>query len=128
VTDVKLGKGFTVATFTTESIQLEDCWSGARPKIIDTIESESLALSFKFESNEAMTVTPFNLELRTQRTLVVFANMPFIKEVKRSILGALDGEHLNFAFYTDAAAKKALAYMDQGREFVESLRTGAYKH
>lgn len=51
-----------------------------------------------------MTVTPFSIELRTERTLVVFANMPFIKEVKRSLLGALDGEHLNFAFYTDAAA------------------------
>lgn len=75
-----------------------------------------------------MTVSPFSIELRTERTLVIFANMPFIKEVKRSVLGALDGEHLNFAFYTDAAAQKALAYMDQGREFVESLRTGEYRH
>ena len=63
-----------------------------------------MALVFKFDSDNSMTVSPFKVEINSSKGLIIVANLPFIKEVKRAMLKALDGEHLNFSFYKDIAA------------------------
>jgi len=87
-----------------------------------------LALRFLFDSNEKMVISPFRIEVTTEKTMFIVANIPFVKEIKRSCLRALQGEELDFSFYRNAATQKALEYMDTGKEFIESLKKGDYQH
>ena len=48
-----------------------------------------LALRFLFESNEKMVISPFRIEVTTEKTVFIVANIPFVKEIKRSFLRAL---------------------------------------
>jgi len=73
-----------------------------------------------------MVVSPFKIEVQTEKTLFIVANMPAVKEIKRTCLAALKGEELDFSFYRNAANAKALEYMDTGKEFIESLKKGEY--
>lgn len=75
-----------------------------------------------------MVICPFRVEIVTQKALLIVANFPFIKEIKRSMLCALQGEQLDFSFFRDAATERALQYMSQGKEFIESIKKGEYKH
>jgi len=60
--------------------------------------------------------------------LFIVANFLFIKEVKRTILAALQGETLDFSFFQEAATERALQYMYAGKEFIESVKKGEFKH
>lgn len=62
-----------------------------------------LALRFLFDSNEKMVISPFRIEVTTEKTMFIVANIPFVKEIKRSFLRALKGEDLDFSFYRNAA-------------------------
>ncbi len=132
---VMLGKGFTKALFQVEALSIEDCWAGATayPNILETKElgtvpENAQAFIFKFESNEDMVISPFRIEISTQKTLFIVANIPFVKEISRSAMKALQGEELDFSFYRSAATEKALEYMNTGKEFIESIKKGDYKH
>jgi len=48
-----------------------------------------LALRFLFDSNEQMVISPFRIEVSTEKTMFIVANILFIKEIKRSCLRAL---------------------------------------
>jgi Repeating coiled region of VPS13 len=138
---VDLGKGFTQAVFTVYSLNIHDCWtqSSAFPQILETKEltskgqvvsntSKVQAFVFKFESNDDMLISPFKIEIATEKTLFIVLNIHFINEVTRSSLIALNGEVLDFSFYKNAATEKALEYMTTGKEFIESIKKGEYKH
>lgn len=75
-----------------------------------------------------MTVSPFRIEITTQKTMFIVANIPFIKEISRSVIRALQGEELDFTFYRTAATEKALEFMNTGKEFIESIKKGDYQH
>lgn len=75
-----------------------------------------------------MTISPFKIDIMTEKTLFIVANIPFVKELKRSCLRALQGEQLDFSFYRTAATEKALEYINTGKEFIESIKKGDYQH
>jgi hypothetical protein len=117
-------------------VNISDQWSGSKcfPNILETKEFEkdtymatdSRAFVFIFESNQQMVITPFRIEIATEKTIFIVVNMPFINEIQRSVMSALQGEQLDFSFYRDAATEKALKYMDTGKEFIEQLKKGEY--
>lgn len=131
-----VGKGLTKAKFTVSSFNIRDKWTLAEafPNIVETIEFESerfkelaevrQALCVSFETNDQMVICPFRVSIETQKTIFLVANFPFIKEIQRSSLRALNGESLDFSFFRDAATEKALQYMSQGKELLESLKSG----
>jgi hypothetical protein len=126
----------TTARFSLRSFKVEDRWSNAPafPRILETKDSERVkgmpaeALIINFETNDQMVICPFRIEIDSQKTLFIVANFPFMKEMQRSSLSALGGESLDFSFFRDAATEKALQYMSQGKEFIESLKSGEYQH
>ena len=75
-----------------------------------------------------MTISPFKIDIASEKTLFIVLNVPFITEIKRSAMKALQGEQLDFSFYRSAATEKALQYMSTGKEFIESIKKGEYKH
>ena len=75
-----------------------------------------------------MIKSPFRIEISTEKTLFVVANIPFVKEISRSVVRALQGEELDFSFYKNAATEKALEYISTGKDFIESIKKGEYKH
>jgi hypothetical protein len=82
------------------SLHIKDFWSESSsfPDILDTKEINDTktvnaqAFIFKFESNDEMIISPFRIEISSEKTLFLVANIPFINEIKRSALKALQGE------------------------------------
>lgn len=87
-----------------------------------------MALTFRFETNEEFIICPFKIHVSTEKTLFIVANFHFIKEIKRTIINAFKGEKLDFSYYKEAASEKALQYIYAGKEFIESVKKGEYKH
>jgi len=43
--------------------------------------TDSRAFVFIFESNQQMVITPFRIEIATEKTIFIVVNMPFINEI-----------------------------------------------
>lgn len=54
--------------------------------------------------------------------------MILIQEIIRTISAATGGETLDFSFFKEAATEVALKYMEQGKDLIESVKSGKYKH
>jgi hypothetical protein len=129
------------------SLSVDDLWTNARafPTFISAKEldesgqvrdsdnqptqgTRSQALFFKMETNPQGSASPFRIDIRSEKTLFIVANFHFIKEIKRSVLSAFKDEKLDFSFYQEAAAEKAIEYMYAGKEFLENIKKGEFKH
>ncbi len=82
-----LGKGYTSAIFQVKSLLIRDFWSGSKvfPDILDTKEltegKQAQAFILKFEANDDMTISPFRIDVASEKTLFIVVNTPFITEV-----------------------------------------------
>jgi hypothetical protein len=82
-----LGKGFTQAIFQVESLLIRDFWCRSKvfPNILETKElnegNKGQAFIFKFEANDEMIISPFRIDVASEKTLFIVLNVPFITEV-----------------------------------------------
>eukprot|EP00347_Sterkiella_histriomuscorum_P017164 403350423 len=142
---VDLGKGVTTVLYQVLAFRVDDRWTDARsfPSIIETKEinnqgqvlesqdqtvQQSQSLIFSLQSNEPGSISPFKIVIKSEKTLFIVANFHFIKEIKRSVLAALQGETLDFSFFQEAATERAIQYMYAGKEFLEAVKKGEFKH
>jgi hypothetical protein len=87
IASCELGKGFTQAIFQVESLLIRDFWCGSKvfPNILETKElnegNKGQAFIFKFEANDEMIISPFRINVASEKTLFIVLNVPFITEV-----------------------------------------------